>query len=177
MPTGLHVLLSFILSTALTVESQLNQWSKPSAPLVLRVQEKGNQLLITWNPRAVSSGQAALLEVSDGPKRLTWFISSELRSVTYVRKADDTQLRLSLNSQTEVVRCLSSQSQAKALPVDDEAEKLARDLADVRALRTTIQNQNGRLLLLQREALLLLSTVGVAGPRSRLPKASASKKG
>lgn len=119
--------------------------------------------MITWNPYAVRAGHPVVLHVSDGPKSMTWFIPSELRSVTYVRETDDTEVWLSFDgkSQTEAVRCLSAQPEhpATTVRVDDEAGKFARDLADVRAFRTTIQRENSRLVLLRREALLLLETV------------------
>ena len=159
----LHVLL---IGVVLPLQSLLDHWLKSRSALGLQVHANGDQLFITWNPQAIKV-RAAILEISDGPKRITWSISPELRSVTYVRDTDDTEIRLMEDgTQMEVARCLWAHAPTPKIRVDDELKKFDSDLADVRALRETVQNGTWRVLLLQREALRLLNaSLGISNPR------------
>lgn len=140
------------------VQSRLDHWRGSRCTLGLQVHANGDQLFITWNHEAISDAHPAVLEVSDGPARRTWSLSPELRSITYVRDTDDTEIRLIEDgTRIEVARCLSARVPTPKIRVEDELRKFDSDLANVQALRETVQNSTLRVILLQKEARTLLN--------------------
>jgi hypothetical protein len=158
---GFRIFVSFIFGLALAFPSRLDHLLRARPPLRLQVQERGDQLFIAWNPDAVPQDPAGTLEVSDSSARQTWPISAGVHSVTYVYTADETNVYLHLDGESEVdiVRGVYAEDSGSATRVHSEAEKFASDLGDVRLLRASIRQENKRLDLLQQRALLLLNSV------------------
>ena len=91
----------------------------PRSPIALSLREEAGQLVIGWNPRAVS--ETSRLEIQDGGERTILMLEPNTSSVAYRLQTSEAEIRLSTENRTGGARWEAARFVTKAPRQPDRA--------------------------------------------------------